>query len=186
LHGYSAEDDLARHHTWAETVLLLLTGELPSERAARAFEIALHFLAPAPVNEAPTHAAVITRICKVLTSAMLGTAAIALGEQARQVVVSGAPLSSLTTSEERASLERLRFALREAGLSVPGTDGEVSRTEALLATLRFAGLHSTELQEAAMVLARLPCVIAEAFAAPVQSYNDYPVQLPDVRYLEER
>jgi hypothetical protein len=185
LHGYAAEDDLACHHTWVETVLLLLTGELPSESRARAFEIALHFLMPAPVNEAPTHAAVITRICKVLTSGMIGTAALALGEQARDVVVSGAPLASLSPREEEASLERLRFALRAAGLSVPGTEGAVGRTEALLATLRFAGLQSTELQEAAMVLARLPCVIAEAFAAPVQSYNDYPVQLPDVRYTEE-
>jgi hypothetical protein len=184
IHGYDVEGDLARHYSWAETVLLTLTGELPSPAGLRAFEIAMHFLAPAPVNDAPTHAAIVARVCNVFTSALVGTAAITLAEQARHTVSSNTPAATLT-SDESASVGRLRDALREAGLSVPGTEGAVGRTEALLATLRFAGLDRPELQETAIVLARLPCALAEAFATPAHAYRDYPVQLPDVRYLEK-
>jgi hypothetical protein len=187
IHGYDVESDLARHYSWAETILLTLTGELPTPASLRAFEIAMHFLAPAPVNEAPTHATVVARVCNVFTSALVGTAAITLAEQAHQIVCmpvaeAGSPRGP-STSE---SVERLRAALRHAGLTIPGTEGEVGRTQALLATLSFAGLGRAELQEAAIVLARLPCAIAEAFATPAHSYRDYPVQLPDVRYVEER
>jgi hypothetical protein len=184
MHGYDVEGDLARHYSWAETVLLTLTGELPSPACLRAFEVAMHFLAPAPVNEAPTHAAIVARVCNVFTSALVGTAAITLAEQARHAVSSRSP-ESPPSSDESASVDRLRDALRDAGLSVPGTEGAVGRTEALLATLRFAGLDRPELQETAMVLARLPCALAEAFATPAHGYRDYPVQLPDVRYLEK-
>jgi hypothetical protein len=186
IHGYDVEGDLARHYSWTETVLLTLTGVLPSAERARAFEIALHFLAPAPVNEAPTHAAVVARICNVFTSALLGTAAIALAEQARDAVSTALadPASTPDAPHNRESVDRLREALRDAGLAVPGIEGDIGRMQALLATLRFAGLDRPELQETALVLARLPCAIAEAFATPAHSYRDYPVQLPDVRYRE--
>jgi hypothetical protein len=187
IHGYDVEGDLARNYRWAETVLLTLTGVIPSESRARALEIALHFLAPAPINEAPTHATVVARICNVFTSALVGTAAIALGEQARQAISEACahPVAAPATPEERESVERLRHVLRQAGLSVPGIDGDVGRMPALLATLRFAGLDRPELQETALVLARLPCALAEAFAMPTHGYRDYPVHLPELRYTEE-
>jgi hypothetical protein len=182
IHGYDAEGDLARHYSWAESILLILTGELPSPASLRAFEIALHFFAPTPVSEAPAHAAVVARVCNVFTSALIGTAAIALAEQAHQTMVS--PVEGPEVGESE-SVDRLRAALQHAGLSVPGTEGAVGRTQALLATLRFAGLDRVELQEAAIVLARLPCALAEAFATPAHSFRDYPVQLPDFRYTEQ-
>jgi hypothetical protein len=187
IHGYDVERDLARHYSWAETLLLTLTGALPSEKRARAFEIALQFLAPAPVNEAPTHATVVARVCNVFTTALVGTAAIALAEQASHAVsaAADAPGPSKDARDEHDSVERLRGALRHAGLSVPGIDGDLGRMPAILATLRFAGLGSQELQETAIVLARLPCALAEAFAMPTHGYRDYPVQLPEIRYQEE-
>jgi hypothetical protein len=181
IHGYDAEGDLARHYTWAETVLLILTGELPSESRTRAFEIAMSFLAPAPVQEAPTHAAVVARVCSVYTSAIVGTAAVALAEQARYWMSRANEPGDVPG--EDASVERLRHALRHAGLSVPGIEGRVTRFAALVATLRFAGLEATEQQEAAMVLARLPCALAEAFATPPLSIMTC-AQLPDVLYTE--
>ena len=187
IHGYDVEGDLARHYSWAETVLLTWTGVIPSAERARALEIALQFLSPVPVNEAPTHAAVVARICNVFTSALVGTAAIALAEQAAHAVAAALaePAAAPDGEAERESVDRLRAALRNAGLSVPGLEGNVGRTQALLATLRYAGLERREQQEAAFVLARLPCVIAEAFATPAHSFRDYPVHLPDVRYEEK-
>jgi hypothetical protein len=181
VHGYDAEGDLAKHYAWTETVLLALTGELPSASRTRAFEIAMSFLAPAPVQEAPTHAAVLARICSVHTSAIVGTAAVALAEQARSWMSRVNEPADVGGVDD--SVERLRHALRHANLSVPGTDGKVTRLGALLATLRFAGLEATEQQEAAMVLARLPCALAEAFATPPLSIMTC-AQLPDVRYTE--
>jgi hypothetical protein len=199
LHGYDVEGDLARHYSFVETVLLSLTGELPSPPQARAFEIALQFLSPATVNEAPTHAAVIVRICNVLTSAILGTAAIGLGEEARASLVqhegwlrcldAGATAAAAEwapqSQAERASVERLRDALLGAGVVVPILNGNIGRTPAILATLRFAGLQRAEQMEVAFVLARLPATLAEALATPSHSYRDYPVDLPAVRYTEE-
>jgi hypothetical protein len=198
IHGYSVEGDLARHYGWAEGVLLALTGELPTEQQAAAFEVALHFLSPAPVNEAPAHATVVARICDVTTSAMAGTAAIALAEQAHAVVLrhagllaaldagarAGAAEWAAVDDDERASVARLRAALRERGVVLPSLDADVGRTPALLATLWFAGLTRAPQIEAAFTLARLPTALAEAFATPSHSYRDYPVLLPPVSYRD--
>jgi hypothetical protein len=198
LLGYDIEEDLARHYSFAETTLLSLTGELPSPAQARAFEVALHFLSPASVNEAPTHAAVVARICNVLTSAVTGTAAIGLAEQARHALAAHAnwwrhlesgeveAVAEWTprNDDERRSVQRLREALRGLGVEMPILDQDLGRTAALLATLRFAGLTRTEQLEATFVIARLPSAIAEALATPSHSYRDYPVDLPPVRYAE--
>ena len=83
LHGYDVERDIAVHYGQAELVLLALTGELPDSRAAVLFEVACAFLSPISVAHAPAHAAVLSRLCGTTTSATIGTAAIALGEEAR-------------------------------------------------------------------------------------------------------
>src|SRR5262245_48707929 len=59
LHGYDVEADLCAHYSFVETVLLSLTGELPSEPQAAAFDVALQFLGPLSVAHASTHAAVL-------------------------------------------------------------------------------------------------------------------------------
>jgi hypothetical protein len=198
IHGYAVEGDLARHYGLAEGVLLALTGELPAVEQAAAFEVAFHFLSPAPVNEAPAHAAVVARICDVTTSAMAGTAAIALAEQAHAVVGAhagllaelgagkgaGAGAWAAADDEERASVARLRAALRERGVVLASLEADVGRIPALLATLWFAGLTRAEPIEAALTLARLPAALAEAFATPSHSYRDYPVLLPPVSYRD--
>jgi hypothetical protein len=198
VHGYSVEGDLACHYAWADGVLLALTGELPTQEQAAAFEVALHFLSPAPVNEAPTHAVVVARICNVTTSAMVGTAAIALGEQAHAVVAAHAELLArleesaganagswpAADEDERASVARLRAALRARGVALACLDQDLGRNPALMATLWFAGLTRPEQIESAFTIARLPAALAEAFATPSHSYRDYPVLLPFVTYRD--
>jgi citrate synthase len=198
IHGYDVEGDLSQHYSFTETVLLALTGELPTEVQSRAFEIALQFLSPVPINEAPTHATVVARVCNVMTTALIGTAAIGLAEQARVDVAAHAGwLQRLESTEvsavaeyapcnddERQSVQRLREALQASGIALPMLTYEIGRMPALLATLHFAGLTRAEQVEAAFVLARFPCAIAEALATPSHSFREYPVQLPPFSYTE--
>jgi hypothetical protein len=184
IHGYDVERDLARHYSFTETLLLTMTGELPTPARTRAFDVALQFLAPVAVNEAPGHAAVIARTCNAFTSAIFGITAITLAEQAR--AASAAAASPPADEAERASVERLREALHRVGAPVPALlDGDLGRVAALAAVLRYCGITSAEHIEAVMVIARLPAAIAEGLAIPAHALKEYPVQLPDVRYHEE-
>ncbi len=198
IHGYDVETDLARHYSFAETMLLALTGELPAPERARAFEVALHFLSPSSVDHAPVHAAVLARICDVTTSAIVGTAALGLAEQARAVVHGHAAWLRLLEArgpragdewapnddEERASVQRLREALGSAARSIAVLVEDIGRMPALIATLHFAGLTRADQIESALVMARLPTALAEALATPSHSYRDYPVDLPAVVYAD--
>jgi hypothetical protein len=196
--GYDVEGDLARHYSFAETVLLALTGELPTAAQGRAFEVALLFAAPAPINEAPTHAAVLARICSGTTSSIQGTAAIALAEQARALVadhdewieaLSGTivhvtPPYRSVSEDERASIGRLRSAL-EGTVDIPVLAGDVSRAAALLACFHACGLKTAKQMECALVIAKLAVAVAEALATPARSFRKYPVLLPSIGYVDE-
>ena len=63
IHGYSVSEDLAPHYSFCELFLLTLTGELPEKETGKIFETALQFAAPITVAEAPTHAAILARLC---------------------------------------------------------------------------------------------------------------------------
>src|SRR5687767_7957795 len=100
LHGFSVEGDLALHYRFPELVQVALTGDPPDEAKGRAFDIALQFLAPLAVAEAPTHAAVLARLCGARTSSIVAVTCIALAERARHVVKAHADLLTwLETAE---------------------------------------------------------------------------------------
>ena len=199
LHGYDCEGDLARNATMAESVLLALTGELPTAARARAFEIATSFLAPVAVNEAPTHAAVVARLCRGPASSVLCTAAVGLAEQARFTVAwlapswewlgspSGVRPSALAASsdDDRASAGRLREVLREVGFPVQALEHDLGRVPAIVATMIACGLAQPSHVEAAWVMARLPVAFAEAMAEKPGNFREYPVNLPAFHYVEE-
>jgi len=198
LHGYDVEGDLARHYGLSEMVLLALTGELPQGAAARAFEVAAAFLAPASVAEAPAHAAVLARLCRARQSGVTGIASIALAEEAHTLVAEHAALLEWlrtpsgpapatcrsTTQDERRSVARLREALEPTGLSVPLLAEDPGRIPALIAVLHACGLDRKDQIEIAMVLARLPAAMAEASAVRPGRFRDYPTNLPPFRYEE--
>ena len=113
LHGFDVQNDLARSYDFAEVVYTALTGEPPSETTGRVFNVLLTFLAPISVAEAPCHATVLARLVGARTAGLVSTAAIGLAEQAR--AEPGPP----PTSDSK-SVERLKAALREAGVSRDG------------------------------------------------------------------
>jgi hypothetical protein len=199
MQGYDVEADLARHYRFSDVVLLALTGELPSDEQSIAFDIAMTFLAPLSVAEAPAHVAALTNITGSRSSAILGVSAIALAERARTIVADSAALLAwlaslpspstpldvgfLATDEgERESVQRLRDALAARGVQVPALEASLSRQAALVATLWFAGLTRPAHLEAALVTASLACVVAEAPFHGVASFAKYPMQLPPFQY----
>lgn len=199
VHGYDVESDLALHYGVTEQVLLTLTGELPEPAARAAFEVAWLFLAAIAVAEAPSHATVLSRLCGATASSQIGVAAIGLAEQARALVVehtellrglrSRAELPERYQSREPdqvASVERLRRALSRSGLLVPVLEQSPTRDAALLSVLFACGLKRPEQLQAAVVLSRLPCCLAEGFAERATNFANYPINLPAFAYQESR
>jgi hypothetical protein len=198
IHGYDVEEDLAVHYGATELLFLSLTGELPTGDAATLLEVALAFLAPVSVAHASTHAAVLARLCGASTSTTIGTAAIGLGEQARVLLDEHeaflawleAPAQEFPEryrardAAERASVERFAAALEENGVGLPLLSHTPSRAAALLAALHAAGLKRREQLEAAIVVARLPAALAEAFREKVANFRTYPTNLPLFQYEE--
>jgi hypothetical protein len=199
IHGYSVENDLAKNYSFTETILLGLTGELPTAEQARAFDVALTFMAPITVAEAPTHAALIARVCVATTSTLSGTAAIGLAEQSRfDLTRYGAFISWLNapTTEFPADFaapslgERVRVsALKNAlvarnGVMPAHLDHDLDETAAIIAVLFACGLITLAQVEVVRTLARFPFAMAEAFASPPAGHKDYPLMLPTIRYEE--
>jgi hypothetical protein len=206
IHGYDVESDLAVHYSFVETTLLTLTGELPSAAQAEAFSVALEFLAPLSVAHAPTHAAVLARICGARFSSIAAIAAVTLAERARAILdehsnvldwldgmnggaTAPPPESSRARSEgERASVSRLRRSLSTRGITIPAlaTEHELGRMPALLAALHFSfsGLKHREQVEAALVLGGFTSAVAEARTREVASFREYPMNVPRFVYEE--
>lgn len=198
VHGYDVEGDLAPHYRFGESILLALTGEAPDDATGLCFEIAMTFLSPLAVTEAPTHAAVLAHLCAGSAAAITGTAAVALAEQARWLLARHAPLLTwlddgclrnlpeigrAVDDDDRQSVVRLRQALGErAAGRLPAHD--LSRDAALLAVLHSSGLRSAEQLEVAIVVSRLSSTVAEALAGTRGALRDYPMNLPPFVYEE--
>lgn len=199
VRGYDVEGDLARNYSFAEGVLIALTGEPPSAEQGRAFDVAMQFVSPAPVNEAPVHAAALARLCAGSSAAVAGTAAVGLAEQARWTVAENEallawldegrgppPASSLARGdEERQSVERLREALRPAGLVVGALEHDLGRIPALFAVFYACGVRRPHAIEAVWVVARLATAVAEAMSNKQRAFHLYPTLLPPFRYEED-
>ena len=195
IHGYDVEEDLARHYRFSDGIYLSLTGELPDDAKGRAFELALHFLAPASISEAPTHAASLVRLCYGTVSAVIGAGAIGLAEQARFAMDEHAawlawldgggamPAGFTTTDEgERASVQRLVERLSAAGVRISELDLPLGRTTAIVTLLHRIGFTARAQLEPVFVVARMACMSAEALAVKPTSFREYPLDLPAFAY----
>jgi hypothetical protein len=202
LHGYDVQADLARHYGFAELVLTALTGDAPEPAAGHLFEVALVFAAPTSVAEAPTHAAMLARLCGARPAGVLSVAAIALSEQVRTLVTERAGLlawldaadcgtalpagCSSDDAEEKAAVSRLRAALAARGVAPAILEAPLGLAAAIIATLHAAGLRAAWQIEAALCFARWPLAVAEAMAARAGDLKSYPIRLPAFELDEVR
>ena len=195
--GYDVASDLVCHYSFAEMMLLMLTGELPERDKGRAFDIALGLLSPVSVAEAPCHAAVLARIAGADTTGLIGVASVALAEQTRVWLSKLAPFlewldhaegapptTSLEKGDRDGETAEPRRLLRDIGSAIPGMEHDLERDALVLAVLHHCGLTTSAQIEAAVVMARLPCVMAEVHAYTPGKLDEYPVNLPHFRYEE--
>lgn len=195
LHGYGLHDDLARHYTFAESILLALTGELPERNAGRAFSVAMTFLMDTPITEAATHAA---RVCVVGKGGIGSVASVgALGVVAQcqrdaqdfdavlaAIEVGRVPRELAAHSyRERLAVARLRTALPWPELGLLASD--IALLPAILATLIRCGIRSEELATVALIHGRLVSTLAEGFGSGDRSFSGLPAKLPEFFYVSE-
>jgi hypothetical protein len=196
LYGFAVHADLAKHYRFSDVIYLTLTGELPTDVHSRWFCVALTLLSPARVNEAPAHAAMLARLCGSRTSGVIATGAVALAEQARFLLHEHAELLEwlihprdqlpvgfrAADDGERAEVAAVLDALgSEAAKKIRTADP--SLVSLFLCVLVECGIVSHERLEAAICIARLPCVIAEALAARPGDFRGYPMNLPSFEYV---
>ncbi len=196
VHGYDVQEDLARHFSFSDTVYLALTGQLPTPVTSQCFAVALVFLSPCTVAEAPTHAAVLARLCVAKTAGVLQVGAIGLAEQAgflagkledlrEWLAAAGGEFPSAHvagTPEQRAAVGRFRLALGPGAVTVAGLDRDPTLLAAIFCALFSAGLTTLAQWTTVFMVARLPVVAAEAFAATPGDFRGYPMDLPHFEY----
>jgi hypothetical protein len=198
IHGYDVEGDLSRNYSFAESVFLALTGRVPDERTGRAFDLALQYLSPVAVTEAPSHASVLARMCGASPSGVCEVAAIGLAEQARYILHEHRPFIEWLRHPEKEipedfraeSEDDVRFVknlkdrLNLIGLLVPALEHNPTRMAALIALIHLCGVTESAQMSLIFVLARLAVVGAEALAVDPGSFVNYPIAYPRFRYEE--
>jgi hypothetical protein len=198
IHGYDVESDLARHYSPSAVAFLAVTGELPSPEVAAALDTILVFASPVSVAHAPTHAAVLAQLCGAPSTSILSVAAIGLSEQIKHTLdehegllqwlqATSEPLPErfrAATVEEAENVERLRGALYTCGFLPSVLSQSLSLQSAIFAALHACGLTTRRSLEMLLVWARLPVVMAEAFAESVANFKNYPTNLPRFVYEE--
>jgi hypothetical protein len=197
LHGYSVLGDLARHYAHSDLIYLSLVGELPDEFQSTLFRVAMGSLATPTVNEAPSHAGLLGRICGGALASSIAAATIALADQARTLVQRHAELRTWLAAPTDAApaaacdpadtawVKTLVETLAMSGTPTRTVRHEMSRDAARLCVLFEAGLTSAEQMEAAIVTARISGVIAELLLAGPRDLGSYPVKLPPFHYVED-
>ena len=197
LHGYDVEGDLAAHYAGSEVTLLCLTGELPGEEALAMFEVASAFLAPVSVAHASTHAPC-SRVCVARRPARqsaprrldsrnrrarcsMSTKTASLAEQAdgraaRAVSGRGPRRRRLRGTPARGAFEAWgHVAVAESRADANGRAADAAPRRWTPRRQRI---------EVAIVLSRMPIVIAEALAERPTNFGNYPMNLPRFSYEE--
>ncbi len=191
--GYDVLRDLARGYSFAELVLLSLTGALPDEDAGATFEAALFALAAPTIAEASVHAARLAQMTGATTSGIQAVAGVAGPERARDLVARHVPLlewlnagahgdpPEASRAQDDASARALGELLPDPALTAR-VQGLALHAAALCA-LHHVGLVDASLLERAVHFAALPLTLAEATAAPARDLSGYPLNLPEYRYV---
>ncbi|CAN5220155.1 hypothetical protein BH09MYX1_BH09MYX1_43510 [soil metagenome] len=196
IFGYAVADDLAINYSFAETLLLSLSGALPDAAAGKAFEVALTFAAPISVADAPSNAAGLAKLCAAASKNVIGVGAVLLAERAasRLAELDGIfpwledptlPFPhAARASSSVALVSALRGALPPSFAAHPVFDRDPILDGALVAIFHACGLRRPERVLSAYTIAGLGCTVAEAFAVKSLNLRGYPMNLPPFVYEE--
>jgi hypothetical protein len=196
IHGFAVGDDLAPGYSFAEIVLLSLTGRPPTEGEGRAFEVVLAFSSAIDVGEAPAHAAALARLCASATKNVVGVGAMVLAEHVAARLRELAPLwpwledrtlelPTLARAPASRELAELRAALPEPWCTHAIFACSPSLEAALVAILYDVGLVRAERMVAALTIAGLATTCAEGFAVKPMNLRGYPMSTPPFHYVED-
>ncbi len=189
LFGYSVRE-LATEGCLAAVLYLSLTGDLPTRRQLRGFEIGFIVISAVSIESGPVHAASLARLCGADPSAIQGIAALALAEQAPDLLEDAhrSIVASLPQRRQAAASElgeRVRAKLGDDAGGFVAWQLPVSDFTMGVQLLIESGIPR-ELLPRALVLARLPVASAEAFAHRANGFfKEYPFSLPAVEYDHE-
>lgn len=194
--GYAIDDDLAPNYSFAEILLLSLSGTLPDEPTGRAFEVALTFAAPVSAGEAPANAAGLARLCAASPKNVVAVGAVVLAEQSASRVEAVRDVFEWLEDETRpfpiaaaglprsGAVEALRSALPPPFSSLSIFSRAPSLDAALVAVFFACGLRRADRVIAALTIAGLGCTCAEAFAVKALNLRGYPMDVPPFEYVE--
>jgi len=200
VHGYDVRGQMLGSSSFPELIFLALTGDLPTEKALSAFESVLLFAAPVSAEEAPVHASILSGLCGSGQSGLTGVSAISLAQRARWLVSKYSNvLEALSrekvlpddpdvygTEEEKQDTALLLDSLRNSDIDFPPLLSELKPAAASLAVLYFCcELTDPGVLEAVLVLAALPCTLAEGRAVKPGNFRTYPIDLPEFRYTDD-
>jgi hypothetical protein len=202
-HGYEIAE-LAHAHSIADVAWLMLSGELPSAATRAALDTALVLLAPVHVGEAPSHAALLSRIAGAPPTTTMSIAAVGLGELVRHeldvlepwlrwlaspspgpvpaVAIDPGPTIVGIAFQHWLSARFVAWFGPERGLP----DVPLHRVACAYAILHRLELRSPLAIETLAMWARLPAIAAEAANARAGAVRQYPARLPDFQYVDDR
>jgi len=195
IHGYAIADDLAVNYSFAEQILLSLTGEAPPESVGRAFECALSFSSLVSAGDAQTHAATVAQLCATEPKNVVAIAAV-LGAERVANVLRGHEAFLIWLDNPAGSPPAVALGTESAALALMGRlpdefrnsapfDAALTLTATVIATLHRCGLTTRERMTAALTVASLAVSAAEALATPALGFRDYPMTLPPFAYEED-
>ena len=173
IRGYATIEDLGAHYDFAESMLITLGAPPPDEAIGAAVNLALVALGAISVADAPVHAASLTARFGSPPRVSLALGMLGLAEQAQATVCGTLRDDTPSNALWQALPETVRSRLPDP------PDSQVSLA---LDVLRLAGLHSDTQLVAALCMARLPVMAAEADAVQAGDLKDYPLRLPDFAY----
>ncbi len=197
LHGYAFASDLLRHYSFTEVVFTSLIGEAPTQAQAKLFEVALILLSPLTVAEAPSHAAVLAKLCGSEDAGVLAAGGVVLFDRARVLVEEHAELTHWLDDPTGALPERFLAktpyerelvgeALRRFGETLPPFATEKLAPNALaFALLLSLGFRKSLALTSVVAIASMASMVSEALPRTAEQRDRYPLDVPPFRYEED-
>lgn len=193
LHGYAVLGDISRHYTFSDICYLAITGELPNKESSSLFHSALCSCMAVSAGQAPAHIAILSRLSGTTMAGAIAAGMAAIAHDVANIVTFHAPLlpwlanPQTTIPAQFTTLDREWVTTLINALPLPCTlvRSEMTRSAAVIALFYASGVCSPEQVQAAMMMARCCGLPAEPLLTGPEHLGQYPVKVPEFRYVEE-